>query len=194
MHRDEGIDRQDLACKNSPKLIDLMSGNCRPMEALLEVANLQETAASSNPARISGTVYPEGVVVAVHLLLERPQRAKAVHRDGADALNVGALIWQSRLQREHLVANLAEEVELDRQPAKVQGRFAVRLDLGYDALDGARDGENVAYTILGNAVVSKVAILCTYASQVISCDKNDVTYLYPNDMACRSTVTASSNP
>lgn len=31
----------------------------------------------------------------------------------------------------------------------MQGRFAVGLDLRDDALDGAGDGDDVAYTILG---------------------------------------------
>lgn len=166
MHRDEGIDRQDLACKNSPELIDLMSGDCRPVKALLEAAHLQE-AASANPARVSGTVYPKGIVIAPHLVLKRPQRAKAVHRDGADALDLGSLLGQRRLQREHLVAHLAEEVELDREPAKVQGRFAVGLDFGDEPLDEARDGDDVAYTILRGIVVNRVAVQCTCASQVI---------------------------
>lgn len=128
------------------------------MKALLEVAKFQETATSGIPTRVSGTVYPKGIVIAPHVILERPQRAKAVHRDGADALDLGPLFGQCRLQREHLVAHLTEEVELDRQPAKVQGCFAVGLDLGDDALDGARDGEDVAYTILGGIVVNKVAL------------------------------------
>lgn len=90
-----------------------------------------------------------------------------MHGDGADALDVGPFFWQRGLQRENLVAYLAEEVELDRQPAKVQGRFAVRLDLADNALDGTRDGEDVAYTIFGDRIVNAVAVRCSYASQVI---------------------------
>lgn len=91
VHRDESIDRQDLACKNSPELIDIMSGDCRPMKALLEVAKLQETATGGRTTRVSGTVYAKGIVIAPHVFLKRPQRAKAVHRDGADALDLGPL-------------------------------------------------------------------------------------------------------
>lgn len=97
MHGDEGIDCQNLACKNSSELIDLMSGDCRPMDALLEVPQLEEAAASGDSARISGTMYPKGVVIAPHLVLERPQRPKAVYRDSPDALDAGPFLWQGRL-------------------------------------------------------------------------------------------------
>lgn len=156
VHRNEGINRQDLACKNSPKLINLMLGDCRPMKTLLEVLYLQDKTASGITARVSSTVYPKGIVIALHLVLEGSQWPKAVHRDGTDALDVGPLLGQRRLQREHLVAHLAEEVELDCQAAKVQGRFTVGLDFSDDALDGARDGDDIAYTIWEGIVVNNV--------------------------------------